>query len=277
MTPDEIKRKLHELSEEQNINYNHLLLHLAFERLIQRLTNHPELTDSIVFKGGFVALKVYENYRYTRDLDLTAMNLKINQIEEALKDLIDLKDDGFWFGELEKHRLPHQHEYGGVRFQLRYTIGDPPKKSGKAPIVQLDIGMGDVITPGPVLKKSPSIIEAEPLSWKVYPPETIVAEKLDALCRHENTASRGRDLYDLVVLIPKCDDATLKKAITATFEHTGNELPSSFSELFRKMNKEHLELSFKKISRVDGSNPDFKKTQKELLKLFKERIDRLLC
>lgn len=63
--------------------------------------------------------------------------------------------------------------------------------------LQIDIGIGDVITPAPIVKALPAILpDFAPPSVKVYPPETIVAEKLHALVKLGIANSRMKDYAD---------------------------------------------------------------------------------
>ena len=60
-------------------------------------------------------------------------------------------------------------------------VGMPLADVRRAPIVNIDFGVGDPVTPEPLSLATPTHLAGEPLSWRVYPVETIVAEKLHAL------------------------------------------------------------------------------------------------
>ena len=74
----------------------------------------------------------------------------------------------------------------------------------KAQLVNLDIGYGDPITPEPIKTKIASILEGNDISWRIYPIETSIAEKLYALVARQSFNSRSKDIFDLYVLLP-CD------------------------------------------------------------------------
>ncbi|MBK8202492.1 MAG: nucleotidyl transferase AbiEii/AbiGii toxin family protein [Bdellovibrionales bacterium] len=151
-----------------------------------RLIANKKLADRLVFKGGFVGLKVYDSPRYTVDLD--ALLVKSN-IEETLvlvqeQAQLDL-NDGVWFRFDGRTDLATQGEYGGIRHTYRAGIGEVLKNIKKAQIINFDLGIGDPITPGPQPKKTPSLFSgSDDISWSVYPVETICAEKLHALICH---------------------------------------------------------------------------------------------
>lgn len=89
--------------------------------------------------------------------------------------------DGTWFALESQIDLKTQGEYGGVRQTFRAGIGEVLKDIKRANVINFDIGIGDPVTPDPVKTKIDGMIGAEELSWQVYPIETIVAEKLQAL------------------------------------------------------------------------------------------------
>ncbi len=89
--------------------------------------------------------------------------------------------DGAWFALESQIDLKTQDEYGGVRQVYRSGIGDVPKDIKRAQIINFDLGIGDSVTPGPVGAKTDELIGNDKLSWQVYPIETIIAEKLQAL------------------------------------------------------------------------------------------------
>jgi hypothetical protein len=47
--------------------------------------------------------------------------------------------------------------------------------------MHVDIGYGDAITPGAVDIEYPSLLEQPPARLRAYPPETVVAEKFQAM------------------------------------------------------------------------------------------------
>lgn len=80
------------------VRYENLVTAFLIERLVARMIANESLRKSLVFKGGFVSMKIYESSRYTVDLD--ALLLK-SDIEKTLKQTktaaeFDL-NDGVWF------------------------------------------------------------------------------------------------------------------------------------------------------------------------------------
>ena len=71
-----IRQKLSNLSQKQGISYQYIATSFLIERLVARIVSDGKLYKSIVFKGGYVALRIYESSRYTIDLD--AIFIKIS-------------------------------------------------------------------------------------------------------------------------------------------------------------------------------------------------------
>lgn len=228
---------------------------MALERAIARLERHPELAEHLVFKGGFVLLKMFESTRFTRDADALATGIS----KEVLKKLVseslanDLKD-GLWFGNLQVQEIPEQDKYGAYRFDCAFQIGEPElNKVHKLSRVHIDVGFSDKLPVKPELETMPSVLKhEEPVSWKVYPIEFMVAEKLETLFDRGSANSRAKDIYDLVYLFPKCkDEAKLSQAISSTFDNRHAPLPDSFVAAAQAFDKTILASSWPSVKLVD--------------------------
>jgi hypothetical protein len=102
----------------------------------------------------------------------------------------------------------------------------------------------------------------------VYPIETTVAEKLHALIVRGSQSSRAKDIFDLVLLIPKCHNDTLKKALSETFRYRGESLPSDIAAQVQKIDRNLLGKGWKSAV---GEIPDvasFDETYTNLVKLL---------
>ncbi|MFN7904846.1 MAG: nucleotidyl transferase AbiEii/AbiGii toxin family protein [Pseudobdellovibrionaceae bacterium] len=213
------------------------------ERLVARLISDKSLVKSLVFKGGFVGLKIYASPRYTVDLD--ALLVKSN-IESALK-LVKEKaesnlNDGVWFRFESQVDLATQGEYGGIRHVYRAGIGEVLKDLKKAQVVNFDLGIGDPVTPAPKNVVTPTMLETnEEISWSVYPIETICAEKLHALISRGDLNSRSKDIHDLAIFLPNADSKTLKEAIKKSFAFRETDVPPSFLNVLKKLDTTSLE------------------------------------
>jgi len=266
-----IKIKLVSLAHELDRDFNGLALEFAIERLITRLQNTPRLSKHLVFKGGFVMLKSYGSNRSTVDLDTSLQNLSLEEAESMVRKVIAGDwSDGLWMGAVESEKLDHQTDYAGLRLVIRFSFGEPKVDFKRLGRLILDIGVADAITPAPVETIFNPLIEGEPISWRVYPIETIIAEKLHALVSLGNQNSRFKDIYDLSLLLPKCTDfVLLKKAIHRTFGHRSTEVPTSFFDFWRTLDKSILKRSAGSIAVSSGTIPKFEVLDKALLRLLR--------
>jgi hypothetical protein len=92
--------------------------------------------------------------------------------------------------------------------------------------MQLDIGFGDVITPGPTKIEYPVLLNFPAPVLQAYPKETVIAEKLEALTALGILNSRLKEYYDLALLsrMYPFEGDRLSWAIVATFRHRGTAI-----------------------------------------------------
>ena len=71
--------------------------------------------------------------------------------------------------------------------------------------IQADIGFGDAVTPEPERIEYPTLLEFPAPLLHVYPHDTVVAEKYQALVNLAMANSRMKDFYDLWVMASRFD------------------------------------------------------------------------
>ena len=117
-------------------------------------------------------------------------------------------------------------EYSGVRVVFLGYLG-------KAKInMRLDVGFADVVTPHPNEIEFQTILEGSSKPCiRAYPPETVIAEKFQAMVDLGMANSRLKDFYDLWFMAStmEFDYGLLMEAITSTFKNRGTPLPESTS------------------------------------------------
>jgi len=130
--------------------------------------------------------------------------------------------DGIEFNRdsIEVSRIKEDADYEGIRVQFRATLA-----RARVPM-QLDIGFGDVVTPGPTEVAYPTMLDFPAPVLRAYPKETVIAEKLEALTALGLLNSRMKDYYDLALLsrMYPFDGESLAQAIAATFRHRGTTI-----------------------------------------------------
>lgn len=253
-----IAAKLSKISKSIGIPYQNIATSFLIERLLARLLVNSRLSKSLVFKGGYVGLRVYNADRYTVDLDAlivkadipTTMKLTAQAVESDI-------GDGTWF-ELESQiDLKTQGEYGGVRQAFRAGIGEKPKDIKRSQVINFDVGIGDPVTPRPVKIITEELIGEDNLSWQVYPVETIIAEKLQTLIVRGHDNSRAKDIFDLHYFLPKADHEVLRTAVINCFKFRESELPANLAEYLSKMDRSMLRRGWRSAVTSLKNPPDF--------------------
>jgi predicted nucleotidyltransferase component of viral defense system len=204
-------------------------MNYAAERFLYRLAQ-SKYRDRFVLKGAMLfAVRVGEQYRPTRDLDL----LGLGEASEAavaadVRDIATTKvhDDGLIFDVdgLEVHAIREDNAYGGIRAVMQARLAEARIH------VQIDVGFGDAITPAATGLQFPTLLADMPSpDVLAYPTETIVAEKVEAMVHLGLSNSRMKDFTDLVIAARRTafDGGTLVAAIRATFRRRGAQLPES--------------------------------------------------
>ncbi|MEO6194407.1 MAG: nucleotidyl transferase AbiEii/AbiGii toxin family protein [Thermoanaerobaculia bacterium] len=225
--PASVRQRLLNLAKQRREDFQFVLTRFTLERLLYRLSASRH-ADRFLLKGAML-LSVWseEIYRPTRDLDLAGRGeISPDQIAMIFRDLCGVEDcgDGLIFDpdSIKVERIAELQQYPGLRIQMRAELA-----AAIIP-VQVDIGFGDAITPGPVKIAYPTLLGHPTPRLRGYPRETVIAEKFQAMVHLGMANTRMRDFYDLWVLAQTFDfaGAVLAEAIRATFERRQTQIPS---------------------------------------------------
>jgi len=229
-----INQRLSNLATKRKEPFERILTEFLLERLAHRLVTDSRLGTSLIFKGGYVSVRVYQSPRYTTDLDALVRGQDLKSAStEARKAVEKTLDDGVWFRFQESIDLKIQNEYGGIRLIFRCGVGDPPQNVRRAQLVNFDIGTGDPVTLKEARHETPFLLSGGSLSWQVYPVETICAEKLHSLLTRRSDNSRAKDVFDLNLLLPQCEPDTLSRALGETFNYRRAAVPDDIAGSLR--------------------------------------------
>ncbi len=190
----------------------------AVERFLYRL-GRSRHRERFVLKGATLFAIWGTAYRPTRDIDFTGYGSS----EEAdvirdFREICDAADDVdtlvFDTDAITAEPIRDGSEYDGLRIRIRARLGqsDIP--------VQIDVGFGNAIVPGPEETEYRTILGDPPPRILAYPRESVVAEKLHAMVTLGERNSRYKDFYDLHAMANafQFDGNTLVRAVRATFE-----------------------------------------------------------
>jgi hypothetical protein len=207
-------------------NVQLVLTRYAIERLLFRLSLSAH-RDLFVLKGAMLfSLWTPTPYRATGDLDLLGYgDAGVERVAAAFREICttDAPEDGVTFQPDTVRAEPTrpEDEYTGVRLTLQATI------AGARLPIQVDIGFGDAVTPGTRDVEYPSLLDMPPARLRAYPPETVVAEKFQALVALGMLNSRMKDFFDLWAISGTFpfEGVVLSEAIRATFDRRATALP----------------------------------------------------
>jgi len=112
--------------------------------------------------------------------------------------------------------------YEGCRLNLTASLG-----AARVPL-QIDIGFGDAVTPDAAEGDYPTLLSFPAPHLRLYPRETVVAEKFEAMVSLGMANSRLKDFFDVWLLSEHFpfDGPTLCCALAATFTRRGTSVPA---------------------------------------------------
>jgi hypothetical protein len=228
-----VRARLTDKARSRGDNVQLILLRFAIERLIYRLTQ-SKYRDDFVLKGAMLfSLWAKVPYRSTGDLDLLGKGDPApERIASIFCELCSLSvpEDGLAFDadSVTAERTRAEDEYQGVRVELNATL------SGARLRIQIDIGFGDAVTPEAQMISYPTLLDFPEPTMRAYPPETVVAEKLEVLVSLGMRNSRMKDFFDLWVMAKTFDfdGSVLAEAIRATFARRQTSIPSEMPVAF---------------------------------------------
>lgn len=196
--PQSIKKVLAERAKALGIRMPQAQNLLAQERFLARLVK-TEFGTKFVWKGGSLMLRAYSVLdlpRYTVDLDLLAKGVPVSDVREIFEKAGKIKlHDGFVFGKITSSSMERDLPYGGERFEVAWSLFS--KQNSEK--LKIDVAAGDVVSPTKMGASELFLCPQsdEPISLLVYPPEFIIAEKLETVLRFGTGNTRVKDLIDL--------------------------------------------------------------------------------
>lgn len=222
----EVRAQLVRLARERGDDVQSLFTRYANERFLYRLSK-SQYANQFVLKGATLfALWTGHPHRATRDVDLLGSGDPTEgAIRKTLTRILSqpVVEDGVEFRteSLKVESIREGQVYGGMRGVVVARLTTAKVR------IQIDIGFGDAITPEAQLTKVKGLLDFPAPHLRVYPRETVVAEKLEAMVQLGMANSRMKDFYDLAILARhfEFDGSILVQAIRATFERRQTPLP----------------------------------------------------
>lgn len=258
---------------DSSFSINEMRVIVALERAVARLEQMNEIAGHLIFKGGFVLLKIFDGRRFTRDADALAVSIPKEKVKKLIPNalLMDM-NDGMWYGDIQVLDIEEQGNYGSFRFDSAFQVGEPDhKKIHKLSRIHIDVGFSDRLPLKPSRISMPSLLQGEkPVTWLVYPKEFIAAEKLETLYSRGSANSRAKDIVDLIDLMPQCKNKeNLVEATDQTFKNRGTSKPTSWVKTAQSFDKTILSAAWPGIMLQLDEKRDFEESWKLFMDLLR--------
>lgn len=222
-----IRARLLAKAKARGEDFNRVLTRFATERWLYRLSVSGHAREFLLKGAMLFDLWFDQPHRPTRDADFLGVRpADAGALARAVAEVCSIEaDDGLRYdaASIRVAEIRENASYSGLRVALAALLG-----TARCPM-QLDVGFGDAVTPGPEEATFPTLLEDLPAPrLRVYPRETVIAEKLEAAVILDMANSRMKDLFDLRMLARegKTRPADVAKAIRATFQRRGTTIPA---------------------------------------------------
>lgn len=222
--PASVRAKLKNKADELGLTFNQVLQYYAMERFLFRLSM-TDWADALVVKGAAM-LRVWDGAvaRPTKDIDfLGRIDSSPESIRSMIRECLEVAtEDGLEFSaQVEVEPITIEDRYPGARAVIRGAL------SGALIVLQLDIGVADVVVPDPGWVDYPTLLDMESPRILAYQPATAVAEKFQTMVEKGLLNSRVKDYYDIWMLADSVefDGTELRDAIRATFDRRDTGVP----------------------------------------------------
>ncbi len=260
------------------VDPNLVLTRYGVERFLYRLSRSPH-AERFVLKGALLLMAwLGETLRPTRDADLLGFGeLPDDELVGILRSVcaVEVEPDAVDFlpGSVRVEPIRVEDAYGGRRATLEAHVG-------KARLtVQVDIGIGDAVTPAPEWMEYPGLLDLPRARLRVYSRGSVVAEKLHAMVLLGVRNSRMKDYFDLRALAREgaLDPDQLAEAIAATFARRQTAVPDGVpiglsDEFASEATSQGQWKAFLTRSRLDG--PPFDTVVREVREFVSEPLRR---
>lgn len=222
-----VRQRLLNHAHHHAVPFDLVLTRYALERLLYRL-GQSEWSNTFFLKGAMLFAAWFDQpYRQTRDLDLLGFGANdIPHLEMIFRSICQIEaDDGIHFLTDLVHgtEIRETNFYAGVRIKLNAEL------AGAKISLQIDIGFGDAVTPGPEKIIYPTLLDFPAPQLNAYPHYTVVSEKFQIIVALGIATSRMKDFYDLWVMAQRLtfDGSILCQAIKSTFKRRNTILPET--------------------------------------------------
>lgn len=270
-----VRARLFAHARQYGDDFQRVLTRYAIERLLFRLSQ-TEAAERYVLKGAMLFVTWPEHvFRPTGDLDLLGEgNPDPATISELFTRIcqVEFPADGIRFdpASLVVEAVREADRYQGAKLSVKAEL------AGAIIRVLVDIGFGDRVYPPPRRNNFPTLLPELPqANILMYPPETVVAEKFEAMIRFGEANGRIKDFHDIWVTTRTFDFdlPTLVDAVNGTLLRRGTDIPTEMpvglTEAFALIAEDRgLWTGFLRRNPPTLEPPPFAELQEELRRFF---------
>lgn len=213
-------------SKEIGVEAQLILERFALYRLLYRLSKSRHCGRFVLKGAQLMLIWIGETVRPTRDADLLGFgDLSDKTLTQTFRDICaqEVDPDGMEYvpDSVTVTPIREDNPYGGWRVTLEARLGTARLH------LQVDIGIGDAITPSPEWVELPQLLNFPPARLRSYRQETSIAEKLETMVSLGLRNSRMKDYFDIYVLSEHkpFDGRVLRDAVCDTFKRRGTTIP----------------------------------------------------
>jgi hypothetical protein len=215
-----VRARLANVAKAQGSDFGFILRLYFLERFLYRL-GASRYRDSFLLKGALLFFARADEEarpfaRPTKDIDLEALAMQpdfeqLANIFRVVAEIVSTNDAvRFDAASISIEAIREDDRYGGIRLHLDAYLGRAHDR------IQIDVGFGDAVTPGPVELSYPTMLDTVPApDLTAYPIETVIAEKWEATVSLGEANTRLKDAIDLEELArtETFDGATIREAV----------------------------------------------------------------
>jgi hypothetical protein len=223
---ESIRQKLLNQSKGGNEDFQLVLNRYFRERFLFRL-GESRFRNRYLLKGAALLVLWEKNpYRSTMDLDLLRMDSSsMDSMESEFREICSQEalEDGVYFDpeSISLETIRSEQEYMGLRAHVTASLGKIRTR------MQIDVGNGDAVWPTAKDTEYPVILNMPSPNILSYAPETVIAEKFEAMVVHGIANSRIKDFFDITRLagLMRFRGQDICEAISRTFAKRKTPIP----------------------------------------------------
>jgi predicted nucleotidyltransferase component of viral defense system len=283
-----LKKEIEKTAEQKGVAKTTIDKDWVLGHFIDAIFSVPECREKMIFKGGTCLRKCYfENYRFSEDLDFTALDPKFNLGKKLLDKIVKLVTDrtGIPLYVQELKQLKFKDKPTGFSAIVKFWGADHPRNQPPPPpqrwqtSIKVEIILYEEMIFSPENRKvhheySDQLTEAAQ-SVPCYALQEVMAEKLRALIQRSYTAPR--DFYDIWYLSQNVPDLNWPDIVQA-FHQKMKFKGLTFTGIDQMINEENdtrLQAAWKNSlgHQITTSDlPDFATVREELELLFNKYL-----